>query len=637
MNPLASNPLRSRADFARAAVQLWSPLKPHFSAGCARVTLSQTGTHFGPVASALEGFSRPLFGLAPLAAGGGDFADWDMFRTGYANGTDPDHPEYWGTPRANDQRLVEAAAISFGLLFAKEQLWDAQTPAAQANIAAWLKACLACQVPDNNWQFFHVLDSLALEHVGVDHDRTVREDCLQALESYYLDDGWYADGAVRRFDHYTPFAMHLYGLLYSKLAHGDDARRQRFRDRAATFAQEYQHWFDANGACIAYGRSMTYRFAMNAFWGALGFADVEALPWGQIRGLWERNMQWWGQRDVYDRDGVLSVGYLYPNLLVAENYASPCSPYWSMKSFLPLALAEDHPFWTAPPVEKQQATHQYAQPITGVIGYGNSDDRIMLTGCCEMRRSHKGGAEKYGKFAYSSAFGFSVDHDSDAFFANPFDNMLAFSRDGRSFTVRRDIDEAVIGDDWVFSQWSPEPGITVDTWLIARAPWHLRYHRITSKHRCLVTEGGFAIKREDDDPEHETAKNGIAKVQSEGQFSHVINGPTAPRQGVVRRAMPNSSLMYPRSFVPHLTGKIEVGETWLSAAVCAGINADKTEESALSIPDFPDVDTLLALRKSGRPVSGMTLREPDPLHMNRVLLEQIGFEALQPNEVSDEV
>ncbi|MEP4989979.1 MAG: DUF2264 domain-containing protein [Paracoccaceae bacterium] len=625
MNPLASNPLQCRADFAQAAVSLWTPLKPRFSEGCARVSVSRTGTHFSPAAVELEGFSRPLFGLAALAAGGGDFPDWKMFRKGYANGTNPDHPEFWGNPAPVDQRLVEAAAISFGLLFAKDQLWDGQDTETKTNITNWLKACLAAKVPDNNWQFFHVLGSLALEHLDVDHDTSVRQTCLQALESYYVGDGWYSDGAVRRFDHYTPFAMHLYALLYSKLAHNDAERCQRFRDRAAIFAQEFQHWFDADGACIPYGRSMTYRFAMSAFWGALAFADVEALPWGQIRGLWQRNMQWWSAQDFYDRDGILSVGYTYPNLLIAENYASPCSPYWSFKSFLPLALEASHPFWITSEVEKQDPNRLYASPVTGVVGYGDSSDRIILTSCSEMRRSHKAGADKYSKFAYSSALGFSVDHDSDAFFANPFDNMLAFSRDGRSFSVRRDIDDAVIGDDWLWSTWSPEPGITVDTWLLARPPWHVRCHRITTDRRRLVTEGGFAINRVADAPAKEAAELGAAQVQAEGHFSFIVDGTAQARRGVVRRAMPNSSLMFPRTFVPHLTFKVDAGETWVKAAFCAGNDLEKVDLAERTRPAFPSDADLLALRATGGGIGGMALREPEPLDMNKTLLNQIGW------------
>jgi hypothetical protein len=69
-NPLSENPLRDRADLQRAVCALFAPLKPHFSSGAARVRLGFSGAHYDDNAAELEGFARPLWGLAPLAAGG---------------------------------------------------------------------------------------------------------------------------------------------------------------------------------------------------------------------------------------------------------------------------------------------------------------------------------------------------------------------------------------------------------------------------------------------------------------------------------------------------------------------------------------------------------------------------------------
>ena len=91
---------------------------------------------------------------------------------------------------------------------------------------------------------------------------------------------------------------------------------------------------------------MTYRFACAGFWAALAFADEEALPWGEVKGYYLRHLRWWARHPITERDGVLSVGFGYANLLMSENYNSPGSPYWAFKAFLPLALDASHPFWT---------------------------------------------------------------------------------------------------------------------------------------------------------------------------------------------------------------------------------------------------------------------------------------------------
>ncbi len=114
ISPFADNPLRTRADLQEAVRALVVPLGPRFSPGAARVRLGASGAHFDDHAAELEGFARPLWGLVPLAAGGGSFDGWERYQRGLANGSDPQHAEYWGDPRDYDQRLVEMAAIGSG-------------------------------------------------------------------------------------------------------------------------------------------------------------------------------------------------------------------------------------------------------------------------------------------------------------------------------------------------------------------------------------------------------------------------------------------------------------------------------------------------------------------------------------------
>ena len=106
-NPVASNPLRTRADFASALTALVKPLSKFTSQSGARVRLGNTATHYDDVAAQLEGFARPLWGIVPLLAGGGKLEGWDSYVKGIIHGTDPDHPDYWGATQSTDQRMVE--------------------------------------------------------------------------------------------------------------------------------------------------------------------------------------------------------------------------------------------------------------------------------------------------------------------------------------------------------------------------------------------------------------------------------------------------------------------------------------------------------------------------------------------------
>lgn len=611
MNPLANNPMKTRGDFARSVVELWNPLKPYFTQGCARVDFGQTGAHFTKTAAELEGFARPLFGLAPLAMGNLPFDDWEMLSTGYANGCDPEHPEYWGEVYDKDQRLVESAALGFGLIFAKDKLWDPLSTKQKNNVGVWLKSTLGQKVADNNWHFFTVFASMALEHVGVEHDLSIRERALVRLEEFYIDEGWYSDGATRRFDHYIPFAMHLYGLVYAKLAKGDEARCARLRDRAAKFAVEFQHWFDEHGASIAYGRSMTYRFAQASFWGGLAFAGVEALPWGQIKGLWARNLRWWAERDYFDRDGIMPVGYCYPNLLMSEGYNSPGSPYWAMKAYLPLALPEDHPFWLAEEEDKVGAGATFSSKVSGTVGFGAGGSRVLLVSCSEMRGNQRCAAEKYGKFAYSSGFGFSVDTNRQGFLSNPFDNMLAFSEDCQTYMTRGEMDDNHIGPNWLYSRWRPDHGIEVKTWLLACAPWHIRAHKITLDRPMYLTEGGFSIERSDVEPAVELAEGRCVQIITKNAASLAVDMSPSLRVGSTRRATPNSSLYFPRTHVPHLECQIPAGTHWLVGAFAVSMIPNDGKTWMAALPEAPDTEWFEALPSDENRVVGMQWREPD--------------------------
>ena len=192
--PLAENPLRSRADLQRAVRDLFTPLAPCFSPGGARVRLGSTGAHYSEVAAELEGFSRPLWGLVPLSAGGGSFGHWETFRRDLASGTDPDGPEYWGLPKTSDQRHVEMAAMALGLCLTPELLWEPLTRDSQRHLASWLGNINAVPIHVCNWLGFRVLVNLALRQVGAPHDSDALRQALDDLERQYVGDGWYSDG-----------------------------------------------------------------------------------------------------------------------------------------------------------------------------------------------------------------------------------------------------------------------------------------------------------------------------------------------------------------------------------------------------------------------------------------------------------
>ncbi len=591
-SPLADNPLRTRADLQTAVLDLFTPLKPYFSAGAARVCPGHTAALYDNHAAGLEGFARPLWGLVPFSAGGGFFPDWELYRRGLANGTDPQHPEYWGDPGDNDQRLVEMAAIGLALALVPHEIWQPLHPQARTNLINWLSTINDHTTPDSNWLFFRVLVNLGLMNIGAAYDEVAMVAALDRLEQFYLGDGWYSDGLNDQRDYYIPFAMHYYGLIYAKLAGTRDPERaQRFRERAISFAQDFIHWFAADGAALPFGRSLTYRFAQGGFWGALAFADVEALPWGVIKGLALRHLRWWRDQPIFESDGILSIGYTYPNLNMAEQYNAPGSPYWSMKFFLPLALPDSHPFWQAEEEPLPELPTVHEQPHAYMIFCRDKASRhvwALTSGQREPWIRHAG--EKYAKFAYSTAFGFSVPTGRRGLNQAAADSMLALSDDGEYYRVRERTETAVFDKGDLHSIWEPLPGVEVETWLIPSPPWHVRLHRLRTDKPLWSAEGGFALDRTGDDSlaragfEGEGVSEAFARYPAGGTGLRDLYG---KRNGRVLRVDPNTNLLAPRTVLPVLLDQHAPGVHWLICAVLAEPDVDSWQMAWEQPPKLP--------------------------------------------------
>jgi hypothetical protein len=605
-SPIGNLRLDTKEDLQAAFEATFDPLVPAFSEGGARVRLEQSGAHFEFAAADLEGFSRPLWGIVPFVAGGGNFKHWDLYHRGLTNGTNPEHGEYWGLPKTRDQRLVELAAIGFALALIPEQFYEPLSDKAKANLVNFLRQGRDSEYNVTNWRYFRVLVDLGLKRIGAEYDHSMTEKYLDEMETYYIDGGFYGDGPPREnMDYYNPWGFHFYGLVYAKLCPEDTVRGEKYRQRAKIFAEQFQHWFADDGACLAFGRSLTYKYCCGSFWGALAYADEELLPWGVVKGLYLRHMRWWTKQPISRlNSGLMSNGWAYPNPYMCENYNSPQSPYWGMKAFTPLALPSSHPFWTAQelPAPSSPAT----LPIPGmVISHYPKNTVALMSGPSHDPAVVRFQAEKYCKFAYSTRYGFSIDFNTKNFENSTLDSMIGLSEDGKDFRVR-DSTKAKILDDKLYSVWSPWKDVTVETWLIPSGKWHIRVHRIKSATRDLTTiEGGFAIARS------EPATKAIMYDQDDR--SYVINAEdfsgvvdlNSNRTTRVIAPEPNSNIMAPKTLVPQLKGSVFANtETIFAAAFLAQPDVSVKDKDWLNVPILPSVDELEHIKSSARPVLG---------------------------------
>ena len=377
---------QSREDVEEILLQILNPLKPFYSEACARVHVGVTSAHYENDTIPMEAFARPLWGLVPFWAGGSRDEEFEeLYRKGLEAGTDPAHPEYWHTCRDYDQKYCEMAAISFGMLFCPDKIWEPLSDEGKDHLIEWLweinrHECCAC-----NWQFFRIITNVAMYKVGRPYDRQMLEDGLDLIDEYYHGGGWYHDGNGGDKDYYNPFVMVTYGIVYGMFMEKEDPERcERYRERALAFGKDYIYWFSEEGASFAYGRSMTYRFAQIAYFSVCALGGIEVFSLPVLKELIMRHLVHWLNLPIFDNAGILTIGYAYPNLQMSESYNAPGSPYWALKAFLMLALPKEHPFWqveAAPLPELEPRKYLYYANM--LVQHGNGNVVALVPGRTE--------------------------------------------------------------------------------------------------------------------------------------------------------------------------------------------------------------------------------------------------------------
>jgi hypothetical protein len=473
------------------------------------------------------------------------------------------------------------------------------------------------RMPNTNWLWFRVFANLGLKKNGGKYSQEKIEQDIIHLNSFFRGEGWSNDGpeGVWQQDYYSgSFAIQFLQLLYAKLAEKDDPdKAAEFKKRAQDYALDFIHYFDEEGRATPFGRSVGYRFAMAGFWGACAYADIELpapLTWGIVKGLLLKNFRWWQtQEQIWSPTGTLTIGYCFPNMYMAENYNSSQSPMWACLAFICLAAPADHPFWTSK--EEPYPTHLIpkVRPLKHpghIISYLGGH-RLLLSSGQACSYPMKGTHAKYGGFAYSSAYGYSVPTGCFTLEQYALASQLGLSDDGGEFWKTRRLCEVAVIETHedlpvLKSIWKPYTDVTIKTYLIppveATPNWHLRAHKIEAGREVMTADGSFAIHNERapdgrylDLYDSEKCEGTMPKIignydlnTPEGYSPGTI-GAFAVSKGAVgivaleadtkRTAMhvnadPNSNLIESRTIIPTLQHTLKKGQTaWYVAAIYA--------------------------------------------------------------------
>lgn len=538
----------TKRDFIDCLKNLIEPLKGFYTPGKAGIKLGSFEALYPDSTARMEAFARILWGLSPLWACGESAGEFDeIYVQGIINGTDPESDEYWGDlPKVSaDQRIVEMAALGLSLILAPKKVWEPLNERQRENFHRWLMQ-INCEIlSNNNWQLFPLLVNLGFKNVGAPYDAERLKRAVEICHGFYRSNGWYRDGHTEQSDYYIAFAIHFYSLIYAKVMEDEDPENSRiFKERAELFAKSFIYWFDEDGSALAFGRSLTYRFAQCCFFSACLFAGVKPFPVGVIKGIISRHFEWWMSKPILDNAGILSVGYAYPNLNMAENYNAYGSPYWAFKAFLFLALDENDEFFTSQALPLPKLSETLTIPEAYMTMQRVGGYTVALTGGQWANWGMTHAPEKYSKFAYSSRYAFNVSRTTHTMYNASPDSTLAFEIDEQVFYRRTCIEHSMGEDGSHYSRWSPCRGITVETTLIPTSGGHIRRHTVNAEFDCTAYDTAFA-----------TPLGGGGEIYGEGG------------EGVVLSCEPNSNLIYPKCEIKAVKYNFKKGTSTVETTV----------------------------------------------------------------------
>jgi hypothetical protein len=406
--------LHRRGDWLQLADRLLLSARRWASPGHALITPPGPAGGYGRAVDGLEGFARTFLLAGFRIAGERDstsdeLADW--YAQGIATGTDPASPERWVRLDEHPQAKVEAASLALILDLTRPWIWDRLTPAVQGRVVAYLAPAVGDDTyPRINWVWFRLVVQTFLRSVGGPFSAGEMAEDLATHDSFRRPGGWLADGASRAYDHYVGWALHLYPVLWARMAGaGELAAGRRDAEALDEYLSDALTLVGADGSPLIQGRSLTYRFAAAAPFWAGALAGVPSIAPGRLRHAAARIVGHFAGHGAPDADGLLTLGWhgRWPRL--AQSYSGPGSPYWAAKGFLGLVLPADHPVWTEPseplPVETGDVLRAIVAP--GWLVAGTRADglvRVVNHGTDHaVEGAAVGDSPLYARLGYSTA------------------------------------------------------------------------------------------------------------------------------------------------------------------------------------------------------------------------------------------
>lgn len=315
--------------------------------------------------SYLEAVGRTICGIAPWLELGADDTEEGMLRAkmidltlrGLKNAVDPKSPDYLRfTENRHRQPLVDAAFLAEGLLRAPKQVWAKLDKETQQNLINEFKASRSIKPYEGNWLLFaSIIEAALLEFDGQYDEARMMDGVEKFRNKWYKGDAWYGDGIDLHFDYYNSLVIQpmltevLMVCEKHNLKNADFLKTQQ--TRLGRYAEELERMISPEGSYPVIGRSITYRFG--SFHAMSDAALLRILPKhlnpAQVRcaltAVIKRQLS---QKNTFDANGWLRVGYTGAQIHMSEDYINTGSEYLVCSGFCALGLPSTDAFWANP-------------------------------------------------------------------------------------------------------------------------------------------------------------------------------------------------------------------------------------------------------------------------------------------------
>ncbi len=365
------SPQSDRKLWVDALVKIATPVMQNLADGTLKKNMPFESLSSDPdrrEVSYLEAVGRTVCGIAPWLELGPDATEEGQLRArmteltlrGLKNAVAPNSPDHLRfTENRHRQPLVDAAFLAEGLLRAPKQIWAKLDKETQQNIIKELKASRSIKPYESNWLLFaSVIEAALLEFDGACDEARMMDGVEKFRNNWYKGDAWYGDGSAFHLDYYNSLVIQpmLTEVLMVCEKHGlknaDFLKTQQ--TRLGRYAEELERMISPEGAYPVIGRSITYRFG--SFHAMSDAALLHVLPGhlnpAQVRcaltAVIKRQLS---QKNTFDANGWLRVGYTGAQIHMSEDYINTGSEYLVCAGFCALGLPASDAFWTNPYVD----------------------------------------------------------------------------------------------------------------------------------------------------------------------------------------------------------------------------------------------------------------------------------------------